>query len=688
MEADAFFLQKELVADPMDCEVEQWYLGTRMQDDFKKSLAAVVNEQRLEFAKSADTITEAHGNSTRVSPSLSSSQELLAKSKTAGGGGPLKGGNVSKPAAVVPQRLSNSNTVNNTNINKFVGGFCAVKGQVATDLMGPADGKGGKAEHDGDERSMASDDTDNNSESTKEIIVPQFASINSGGDPVRKNSDDASGESDRTFVEPYLTSAHTTPLVVVSSSSAAATSNESTFSSSLPFASLSRGLSTDPVDSDERDALCKSLNNEALLSRSSFREKNDEVDRTRARREDSRKKQLSGRTTPTPVLPSAVGKKGDKGGVSSGAKKVVGHHFRAAYEEPPMWRQHGSQLRNEKMFQSVLADAVHDGANMRAMFSTSPSSNRFGGLANFTGSRPNSRGAKDTTDSKNAHIKHKITEIIRTNAQFASDNAQFASVVLPVGHGRGVTNRNTLRNTHTSPHANLLSGVSPLEALLNEARRMSSPLQLSPHTAFDDRSMSSSDSHRSHSSHYSSASGVSLQQGIAAKSLQASNGSPHDRFYITLTENLTHQPTSPLPARKSALSMSMDTAAAADPAAKQPQPISEPLPVSPAGFSMQLINPDDFVSQRQAHLQAQTAGTTVDVQSAEAEALEESSQIRSPSILIAAASEPGVTKEIPAMRQQSGSAPAQISSIHECITGRSQSKEWTEEEEDELRGIF
>jgi len=739
---DAFFLQKELAVDPLDSEVEQWCRGTRMQDDVKKSLAAVVNEQR-KFAKSTDTTVDGQSSTTRVSPSLSSSLDLhLLKdkhSKVAVGGGPQKGNNTgNKPAAAIPLRPSSSNTVHNTNTNKFVGGFYAVKGQVASGLAHlPPGGSGLKNTDDGAE--TASDDND--SESTTAIIVPQFASINSGGDPVRKNSDDASGESERTVVEPYLTSKHSPPLVLVSSGSAGP-ANDHGLSAGIPFASLSRSLpNPNPADADDAegnppshtmetvgtatlDASLDSipdlsgvvfaaeedmesleaaqgdraksgpphadeprfisphedlnqLSDEALLSRSEFREKIDEVDRIRMRREMARKKQqLSGRATPTLPLPASSGKKGEKAGAPGGLKRVAGYHPRAAWEEPPMDRQHGSQLRNEKMFQSVLADAVHDGLNMSNMFSTSPGSNRFGGLAlaNFSGSRPSSRGAKDATDCKNANIKHAITQIIRTNAQY---DGSFAGVLLPAGHGRSAVNRNTLRNTHISPHVDLQSGTvgaSPFDASLNEARRFGSCLQVSPRTAFDDRSVSSTDSYRSHSSHYSSASGMS---NIPANT-------PLERpAVVPIPLNMA---LSPLPPRKSALSMAMD--AAANPVAKQP------VHASPAkGPALALLNPDDLAGvpapapAPQPQPVSQQTATTNDVNTNADSAVLRDRSFSIPIVIVEpAASEREVSP--PAGRQQSGSAPAQISVVHEQLASRSQSKEWAEDEEDELKGIF
>ena len=745
---------KEMNEKFLNNEVEQRNVETRMEDDVKKTIAAVVIEQR-KCATSADIAAGAQPNSTRVSPSLSSMQELSKDSNKYAKlvSAPVRGVKAGIPKGPInTQKHVASNTAINTNANKLIGGFYVVKDRVVVDVTARVATKSmpndDEADAEGPETLTATSD-DNDSESTTGVVVSQFAFINQYGDAARNSEDihSNSGESesnshasDRTCAEPYLTSMHSSGLI--NNPYSAFIHKERHVAISQPFSSLSQGLVVEEESDEGAEAGIDALNTTAetcdaavvdtslismsilnisntaaindegkpssstdlssapgragtgrgdeptsvegirvvnvnddlntldddfLLQLSSLREKIcDEADRILLHREMHRKLQsipnvggltapssnlpimanklASGRITPTSQIP-VVGKRG----VTNIGKKGPSHP-RSAWEEPPAVRQHGSQLKNEKMFQSVLAEAGLEGTNAASMLSTSPGVNRFG-PANFS-SRPNSRGA---TDSKNATIKNAITQIIRTNAQYDRSFADLA-----VGRcARSVASRNTLRNTHITPQIDLRSGVaglSPLEATLAEARRLSSPLKVSPRTAFDDRSASSSDDR----SCCSSASGALLHS--------------RTRDLRTGALSLPVPITSPQPSRKSALSMAMDAIA----------PISETQVTGtesvPTEASMKTVA--NVVN----NVEAVNPTTNIQVPIETEMATESSNQMQSNPIAILAHA--GVMEPL-VMRQQSGSAPAQISIGNDYLSSsRTNSKEWMEEEEDELKGLF
>ena len=788
IEPDAFFLHKALVPDPMDCEVEQWFLGTRLHDDSaRRRLEAIVNEQR-KIATSVDLTVDGQVGSSRVSPSLSSSQELLRRTTPVVHGKTQVHKGV-KPTATIPSRHSPSNTSNNTMNNKVVGGFYIVKGKIATGLVAPIAAKGAAVcAEDGDTGSAVSDDND--SASTTGIVPTQFASINSDSGNfrtatyVRKQSDDMHSEgseasaagsnaSDRTQAEPYLTSVHAVTQNIVKNKSivgtnaslhggfssfsrVGSTEDEKIYARSGEIADAvvdessdmlaTTGISianklpkvltkvdcldtivsnisqvtaviktrkdggdhggnySDNFNESENEALPSPqrndahvyeedvpqfvslhddftlLSDEALLSLSELREKIDEVDRVRSRREMSRKiEQLQGginpavrdgRAAPIPLVTSApvaaaVPVLQAKKSSVVVAKKGLGHHPRAAWEEPPVGRQNGSQVKNEKMFQSVLDDVNSDST---AMFSTSPGTRV---LTNF-GSRPNSRGAI-AADNVNATIKQAITQIIRTNVQHGAPVSLTGVPPVPGVRGPGGSaTRNTLRNTHISSQTGLLSlavaRASPLDISLAEARRMSSPLQVSPRTAFDDRSVSSTDSYRSHSSHYSSASGLSLN------AREGDHQRPTVR-QLPISSTMQQQP-----ARKSALSIAMDEASAI------------PVIVSAVTEAKVELESELVVKSEETLLGEQTQSEAISTPKSDnltsdtliaSSPLQDKQRLPSFPIAIITPTLSVPTVETPE-RKQSESAPANIS-VERLDVIRSS---MDEEDEEELSGIF
>ena len=564
---DAFFLQKGFVSEPVDSEVE-----TYLNDGARRALEALVNEQRK---IAVDT------QLTRVSPSLSASQEMAKEYLD----GKSPKGHVKSLQG--PRQKAIPGGVGSNNSAKFTGGFYISKLHGTTGVMAPFPIKTGggryaasdsKLDAEGEVESTASDDND--SRSTVGVTAPEFASIDSTSNiPARRrNSDDATSEgsyaSDRTFVEPYLTSApsvgheaHATQKVIDSSASFASLANEDTgadvdcaepavdavgeptnptsklFSTITPEVGKSSSIDATPypdvesVEEEDTNVAVNSsgssptasakddlrkfvtlhddlnlLSDESLLSLSELRSKIDEVDRIRSKREGTKSPKLQLRATnPQVVRPAAPLAK--RWGSSSLHPHRTGHHkgIRTAYEEPPAYRMHGSQLQHNKMFQSNMMvggmealDVKTATTNMAAStvsqapsFSTSP-----GRPMTFTGigNRPNSRGAVDS----NATMKDAITAIIRTNvtrggAKEFGDHLSSAAV-------RGL--RTAVRKTVTPAYVG--HGISPLDAALTEARAMGAPLLISPRTAFDDCSVSSTDSYISYSSQYSSEAGYSM----------------------------------------------------------------------------------------------------------------------------------------------------------------------------------
>jgi hypothetical protein len=288
------------------------------------------------------------------------------------------------------------------------------------------------------------------------------------------------------------------------------------------------------------------LSDEALLSLSSLRGKIDEVDRIRAKREHSQKKgrmfvadvpnaqninNSSNTSTNTNTNTNANTNANANGNgnantniqtntvgrsvVTNTTRPIVplkkwtpngrvtkGNH-RSAWEEPPTGRVQGTQLRHDKMFQSsLLPENVEEAATIAAaaqsLFLNSPGIRPPHGPSNFGGSRPNSRGAI-AADTANATMKDAINAIIRTNATRGGDVGDLSVAVRSL---RSVASRNAAQNRHKSSITPKI-GLSPLDAALAEARSSGSSLIVSPRTAFDDCSISSTDSHRSYSSQYS-----------------------------------------------------------------------------------------------------------------------------------------------------------------------------------------
>ncbi len=715
--------------DLADSEVEQCFLETRYD---RKSLEVLVKEQRR-IATSATNDAPPASSSTRVSPSLSSSQEFLKKISPANHTklvpSAQKGAKSTGSLALARQSPSTASGSLHLSASKPIGGVYILKGGLAMGLVTPVAVKEGShsAGDDVETGSAASDDND--SASTTGIVPSQFASIIHDNDLghanatyVRKQSDDIHSEgseasaagsyvSDRTQAEPYLTSVIEDATTHASMSKGPAgrprvdcldtiVSNISQVTAVIKTRKDGgdNGGNYDYTSSEvagaaDTESAClvidegaqfvsfhddfTLLSDEALLSLSELRQK------IRSRREMSRKieqMQIGGsmhtgtsikpivRAASAPLVAPTALPVGRKTAVGLGAKKVATSHYsRSAWEEPPAGRQHGSQVKNEKMFQSVLDDAAGDSSI--ANFSTSPGSNKS--LANF-GSRPNSRGTI-AADSVNASIKQAITQIIRTNVQRGEPVSITGVPLVPGVRGSGSVTRNTLRNTHIAPQSSLLSmamaGATPLDISLAEARRLSSPLQVSPRTAFDDRSVSSTDSYRSHSSHYSSASGVSL--------------SAREDRHRTIAR--------PLPVKKSSLSIAMTEASAhqvdnvvSDSA--RPREVAVSTQTSTAILAVEFSSLDSQVAlEKELSQSSQDNGK----QDSFAQSRE-----RLPSLPIAIAQPSVPIAEVPE-RRQSGSAPAHISVEFLGRPPRSKDNEhdgikapWLDEDEEELSGIF